>query len=80
MPAQPPDRLPHGTAHRVVLDALESPTSVSGVALALGWDHDRARSWVHALRRAGRVALVGWSRHPRGQAAGLYARVKETTK
>lgn len=77
VPERPADRLPYGEASQRVLDALESPTSVAGVALHLGWDHDRARSWVHRLKGMGRVIRVGWEKCHRGQAAGTYQRKEQ---
>lgn len=77
LPTRPADRLPYGDASRLVLQALATPRTVAQVAEVLGWDHDRARSWVHRLRGTGQVARVQTTRCARGQEAGVYQIIME---
>lgn len=58
-PERPQDRPAYGRVQIMALEALATPCTVAELATRLGWDVDRARSWVHALKRQGRVRCVG---------------------
>lgn len=72
---RPMDR-PRGSVQQTCLAVLDVPRTVAELATVLGWDYDRAKSWVHRLQRVGRVERVGWVRTVKqGQRAGQYRRV-----
>lgn len=79
-PARPQDRPRYGQVHRMCLSALETPATPSELARRLGWDVDRAKSWVHCLKRAGLVQVAGWTRERGkgrgGNKVGRYQRVQ----
>jgi hypothetical protein len=70
-----------GSKARAVQAALAEARTIHEVVLALNWDRERVRSWVHHLRRVGRVVLVGWTtkRGPNRRKRGVYQRVATST-
>ena len=75
-PERPQDRPRYGQVQRMCLAALETPHTAAELARRLGWDADRAKSWIHALKRQGAVHVVEWTRETkRGNKVGRYQRV-----
>jgi hypothetical protein len=81
-PERPQDRPAYGRVQLMALEALATPCTVAELATRLGWDWDRAHSWIHALKRQGRIRRVGTvqttptrTANSRRQQAGRYQAV-----